>query len=124
MPKHVSLLVVTISLSALAGLAATTAEAVTLTPIAGYSGYDAGGAAATGTGALAINNAGWITGEVSFADNTQQAFLRDPTGQYSLFSYSADDAGRAIDASHNVVVQTYANPVSGRARKSCAPRMA
>jgi hypothetical protein len=86
-------------------LAAASAPGATLTPVAGYTGTDASGSAAIDTSVLAINDDGYMTGGISFADGSEDAFLRSPTGAYTLFSYGTDiqTEGRAINNS-NVVV--------------------
>ena len=94
-------------------VAASGAAAVTLTPIANYVGVNGSGSAATGVSALAINNNGFIAGSVSFADGSNQGFLRAPDGTYTLFSYGseANTYGRAISSTNAVV--GYATDVTG-----------
>jgi probable HAF family extracellular repeat protein len=89
----------------LAGLlsSADIANAGTLTPIAPYVDPNA-----VNTALLGINNAGWTTGNVLFADGTASAFIRTPEGGYTLFdntAYPAGDftAGRAISNSNTVI---------------------
>jgi hypothetical protein len=96
-------------LSAIAAalLSASSALAATLTPIAPYADP-----AALGTSLFGINNAGWTTGVVSYADNVALGFLRSPTGEYTVFPNpampDAGTAGRGI--SNNNTIVGFSNP--------------
>lgn len=88
---------------AIVGLGA--AQASTLTLIDPYAGP------ATTTSVLDINDAGWMTGNITRADGSSVGFLRDPGGVYSTFSVGLSTYGRAIDNSNKIA--GYATDASG-----------
>ena len=82
---------------------AAAAAAATLTPIAPFADPDS-----TGTGLLGINNAGYTTGNINYADGSALGFVRAPDGTYTTFSNSAYPAGtftsgRAISNTNMVI---------------------
>ena len=83
------------------------ASSATLTPIAPY--VDTG---AIGTTLFGINNAGWTTGLVSYADGHSSGFVRTPDGTYSKFDNPAYPAGnftsgRAISNDNTIIGFSY-----------------
>ncbi len=89
-------------------LAGTAAFAGTLTPIAPYSDP------AASTTLLGINNAGWTTGSINYADGSGLGFLRSPTGDYTTFSNTAAvgaifTSGRAVSNNNTVIGFSYPN---------------
>jgi hypothetical protein len=69
----------------------------TLTPLASYADPNGGS-----TAVLGINNAGYMTGSIGYADGSGLGFLRTPGGVYSTFSEDFFTSGRAIDPSNNI----------------------
>ena len=88
----------TAAAAAIAVLAAQGAQAGTYTAIAPYVGTG------TSTGVLGINNAGYLTGSVGNADGSGSAFIRDPSGVYTLFTNNGDfnTVGRAINSANTI----------------------
>ena len=69
-------------------LAGGAAQASTLTPIASYAGPPG-----SSTTVYDINDSGWMTGVIDFADGSSQGFSRDAAGVYTLFSVSGPGGG-------------------------------
>lgn len=94
-----SALRVTASLCAALAFAApaAVAHAATYTAVASYVDPLGGR-----TSLLGINNAGWLTGSVNYADGTSQGVVRDADGAYTLFSLGAFTQGRAISEANQV----------------------
>ncbi len=78
------------------------ASAATYTLIPAYTGVG------TETGVLGINNAGYMTGNITNSDGSGSGFLRSPGGFYTLFS-DGDYAtlGRAINAGNVITGYSY-----------------
>jgi hypothetical protein len=90
-------------------LVAGAVQAASLTVIPSY--VDPSG---SHTSVLGINNAGWMTGNVSSADfSTSRGFSRDAAGNYTLFALPGETStfGRGIDNANNVY--GYATDSSG-----------
>src|SRR5215831_8432734 len=79
------------------GLAGHAFASGTLTPIPSYVDPNGGG-----TSVIGINNAGFMTGSITYSDGSALGFTRDPGGTYSLFSEGFATFGRAIDDSNRV----------------------
>jgi len=77
--------------------AAPAAQAATYTPVASYVDPLGGR-----TALLGINNAGWLTGSLNYADGTSQGLVRDAGGAYTAFSLGAFTQGRAISEANQV----------------------
>lgn len=83
------------------GFVSGPAGADILTPVAGYvDGTN------TGTGLTGINNAGWTTGSINYADGSALGFARDPAGAHTTFSYGFQTNGRAIGNANQVIGYT------------------
>jgi len=88
------------------------AAAGTLTPIAPYRDY-----ATTGVEWLAgINTAGSLTGSVEYVVHSFRPFIRDPSGNYTVFGNTAyipavSTYGRGIN--NNNIVTGYSSTASG-----------
>ncbi|MBU1374548.1 MAG: PEPxxWA-CTERM sorting domain-containing protein [Alphaproteobacteria bacterium] len=88
------------ALAALVGAAmalGAPAQAATYTAVASYVDPLGGR-----TALLGINNAGWLTGSLSYDDGTGLGLVRDAGGAYTTFSVGAFTQGRAISEANQV----------------------
>jgi hypothetical protein len=82
--------IVSIGVVGVLTLITTTATAATYTLITPYSG------AGTTTSVLGLNDAGYMTGSITYADGSADGFVRDPSGVYTTFSAGSETTGRNI----------------------------
>ncbi len=90
-----------VALAAMGLALAGSASAATLTPIASFVD-PAGGV----TNVLDINNSGFMTGSIGYADGSSLGFSRDAAGVYTTFSVDFATQGRAISNAN--VISGYA----------------